>query len=253
MKRLFCLLLAFCVMMPSALAESTSEAAPLTREQFYPEGANAQNASYAFRYAYPQLAADTPQAKTVNAYYQSLAVDMVDTVMPETIASLDALPSEGTPAYYTQLDYTLTANTADFLSVLLTSRQFLGNAETERWTANVFAMSGVYAGQTVSLSQAMGLEQEDDAADADNSYASELVYGLVWQIISTEQAMQQKDYDPTLTLTDLERVFSPESDFYIDADGNFVFYIQAGDIASEVEGVLTYPFSAAELLSAVKP
>jgi len=34
--------------------------------------------------------------------------------------------------------------------------------------------------------------------------------------------------------------------------GNFVFFIQAGAIAGEVEGVLTYPFSMAELLSAIE-
>ena len=46
--------------------------------------------------------------------------------------------------------------------------------------------------------------------------------------------------------------FSPESDFYLDADGNVVFFIQAGEIAGEIAGVLHFPFNPAELLSAVK-
>ena len=50
----------------------------------------------------------------------------------------------------------------------------------------------------------------------------------------------------------LTGAFSPESDFYLDADGNVVFFIQAGEIAGEIAGVLRFPFNPAELLSAVK-
>ena len=65
--------------------------------------------------------------------------------------------------------------------------------------------------------------------------------------------MGQTDYDPDLTMEELQNAFSPESDFYLDEDGNLVFYVQAGVIAGEVNGILTYPFSPAELLSAVTP
>ena len=251
MKRLFCMVAALCLLASCALAQTAAEAPPLSGEQYYPTGSDAQTASYVFRYAYPQFEGTEDGLSEINAYYASLASDMVSTVMPETVASVDALPEAGMPAYYTQIDYRITANTDDYLSVLFSSRQFLGNTETESWTANVFARSGVYVGQPLSLSQAMGLEQEDGAGGTVNSYAADLAYGLIWEIIQQQQSMQQKDYFPELTRADLERVFNPESDFYLDGDGNFVFYIQSGQIASEVEGILTYPFSAAELLSAV--
>ena len=99
----------------------------------------------------------------------------------------------------------------------------------------------------------MGLEQSDGDAASDISYASTLGYGLVWQIIQEQVSMGQIDYDPDLTREELQTVFFPESDFYMDENGNFVFYIQAGAIAGEVNGILTYPFSLAELLSAVTP
>lgn len=249
----FCAALALCLWAGGALAQPAVEAAPLAGALYEPEGADAQTATYVFGYAYPQLAGDRPQDVAVNAYYAALAADASASAAPEILAALEAPPGPGMPAYYTRLEYTVTANTDDYLSVLLTSRQFLGNAETERWTADVFAMSGVYAGRRVSLSQAMGLEQEDGAAAQGVSYASELVYGLVWQIIGQQTALRQRDYDPSLTLADLERVLSPENDFYLDADGNFVFYVQAGELAGEVEGIVTFPFSSAELLSAVKP
>lgn len=252
MKRLLCLLFVLCMLCPAALAEAVGvavEAQPLAGEQYYPAGSDAQTAAYVFRYAYPQFSGQADGITEINAYYTALASDMVNTVMPETVAGLDDLPAQGSPAYYTQISYRTTANTGDYLSVLLTSQQFSGNTETENWTANVFARSGVYNGQTVSLSQAMGMEQEDGANG--DSYASGLAYGLIWQIILQEQSTQRRDYFPELTEADLERVFSPESDFYMDEDGNIVFYIQSGEIASEVEGILTYPFSVGELLSAV--
>lgn len=251
MKRLICLIAALCLFTPGALAQGVAEVAPLTGEQFFPSGADAQSATYRFTYTLPQLAADTPADTAINAYYANLAIDLTDTVMPQTVAALDETPAVDAPAWYTAMDYRVTLSSADYLSVLLTSRQFLGNTETESWSANVFARSGVYAGQQISLSQAMGLEQEDDADPTGNSYAAQLVYGLVWQNIAQQQAMLQKDYFPGLTQADLESVFTPESDFYLDADGNVVFFIQSGQIAGEVEGILTYPFSRAELLSAV--
>lgn len=252
MKRLLCLIAALCLCASAALAQTVVEGTPITGACTYPEGSDVATAAYVFRYAFPQFTADSPQAAAINAYYAALAGDMADAALADAAGQGEDQPQDsGAPGGYTALDYRITAATEDYLSVLLTSRQFLGNTETESWTGNVFALNGVYAGQAVSLSQAMGLEQEDGAAASATSYAAQLVYRLVWQIIGDQQAMQSTDYFPELTQADLERVFSPESDFYLDADGNFVFYVQSGQIASEVEGVLTYPFSMAEVLSAV--
>ena len=109
--------------------------------------------------------------------------------------------------------------------MLLVSQEFLGNTLMEHWSSVVFALSGIYAGQPITLSQAMGLEQE---AGTEPDIASELVYGLVWQIVQYEIAAMQKAYFPDVTEADFRRAFSPERDFYFDEDGNFVFFIQAG-------------------------
>jgi hypothetical protein len=250
-KRVLSVAAALCLLVTSALAQPLTEAAPLGGERLYPEGAASENALYVFRYACPQFTADTDAATAVNAYFASLAADMAAAGVPDAVDGLPVPEGAEGPAYYTQLDYLITANTDDVLSVLLQSRQFLGNAETESWTAVVFALSGVYAGQPLSLSQATGLEQDAEDGSGD-SYAAGLVYGLVWQIIQEQRAMLTRDYFPELTQADLESVFSPESDFYVDENGNFVFFVQSGMIAGEVDGILTYPFSLSELLSAVR-
>jgi hypothetical protein len=201
-----------------------------------------------FRYSFPQFVGGKT-AEALNAAYAAQCRDMLDTLVPRNVGEAGPLPEAGMPPYQSELSYRLTANTDDYLSVLLINRQSLGNAESETWTASVYALNGVYEGQTVSLSQVTGMEQEE--GDASGSYAASLVYRLVWQIIQEQQAIRQ-NYFPDLTLDDFKRSFSPETDFYLDADGNLVFFVQAGVIASEMDGILTYPFSLAELLASVK-
>ncbi len=252
MKRLFCLTVALCLLASVALAQPAVETTPLTGTRYYPNGTNADTATYSFSFAFPQFAGSGETEKAINSLFAFMAAGLANSTPPDAVTDGQA-PEAGSPAYYTHLDYRITRNDDDYLSVLLSNRQFLGNSEAESWTAVVFALSGVYEGQPLSLTQAMGLEQSDGDAASDISYASTLVYGLVWQIIQEQVSMGQIDYDPDLTREELQTVFFPESDFYMDENGNFVFYIQAGAIAGEVNGILTYPFSLAELLSAVTP
>ena len=263
MKRLLCALVALSLTglpavagvparaeAPAAQTGSLTESQPLTGERFFPEGANAQSAVYTLRYSLPQFAGDLPAVQSINASFQAMAADLTSATLDDIAPSANAGDS---PGLGTELTYRLTANSADYLSVLLSTRQNMGNSEAETWSAVTYALSGVYEGQALSLSQAMGLEQPEGETAADTTYASELAYGLVWNIIADQAAALQVDYFPELTQADLRRALNPESDFYLDADGNFVFFIQSGVLAGEVEGILTFPFSAAELLSAVKP
>lgn len=107
-------------------------------------------------------------------------------------------------------------------------------------------------GQPVSLSQVLGLEEEGGELSDGQSVAEQLAYELVWQIVERDSQNADGDYLDGLSKEQLTGRVSPESDFYLDADGNVVFFIQAGEIAGEIAGVLHFPFNPAELLSAVK-
>lgn len=236
----------------SAFAESLELGSPLSGVQAYPEGVSQEQATYLFQYEYPQFLASTDTDQAINAYYQAVCKDMGGVFIPQNVEEVLALREEGAPSYYTDLQYQITANTREYVSVLLSSKQFLGNGESESIQANVFARDGLYAGRLVILSQVMGLEQEGDEFEAKASYASQLAYQLVWQIMQQEKASMKHDFIEGLTRDGLEAVFAPETDFYMDAEGNLVFFLQAGTVAGEVEGILTYPFSMAELLTAAK-
>jgi hypothetical protein len=249
MKRILCALAAILLALPGASAQSETPDSSLLDAVYYPRGATEDTASFMFRYRLPQFAADQPQAGAINGYFASYAADIVETIIPATLGALDELPAPGEPAYYVDMDYRIPSATEDQLSVLLISQQFLGNTLVEQWVSVVFALDGIYAGQPISLSQAMGLEEGGSSQTGD--VASELVYGLVWQIIQYDIGSMKTAYFPDLTEEEFRMAFSPQDDFYFDEDGNFVFFIQSGIIAGEVEGVLTYPFSTAELLSGV--
>jgi len=265
MKQLLCALAALCLLFlpgaagfaaraeaPAVDTGGLTERKPMTGQRFFPDGADEQTASFTLRYTLPQFSGESEAVTSVNASFAAMADDLAHAAQEDIVPSAE--PSTvGSSALGTELSYRITANTADYLSVLLTSRQNVGNSEAETWSAVTYALSGVYEGQSLSLSQAMGLEQAEGDAAADTTYASELVYGLVWDIITDQAATLQVDYFPELAQADLRRALNPESDFYLDADGNFVFFIQSGMLAGEVQGILTFPFSSAELLSAVKP
>lgn len=192
--------------------------------------------SAALRYRYPQFEAWLDADRAINAYYQALARDM------------DALE---TPVD-ADINFEVTHNDKRYISVVLTSTSMGGNGESASLSADTFARDGMYAGQLVTLSQVLGLEQDGgDLSDA-ASVTESLAYRLVWQIVERDSENADGDYLDGLTEAELRTAFSPETDFYLDEDGNVVFFIQAGEIAGEIAGVLRFPFAPAELLSAIK-
>lgn len=238
-----------CALLPwGALAQGLEPVQPLTGEWVYPQGADLQGAEYALSYAYPRFMALTEADQAINTYYHELYREAEGALAPEDLQELLVLRGPGAPPLSVQVDYRITGNTERYLSVVLSRRQFLGYAESESIQAGVFARDGVYAGQRLSLSQVMGLEEAEEQDGA--SYAGRLVYQLVWEIMGQQSASLQKDFIQDLTLEQFQAYFHPETDFYLDEDENLVFFIQAGTVAGEVEGILTYPFALAELLSA---
>ena len=57
----------------------------------------------------------------------------------------------------------------------------------------------------------------------------------------------QIPYDPELPEEDLELIFDPELDFWLDETGNPVFFILPGRAADPEAGLLTYSVSIEEI------
>lgn len=207
------------------------------------EGQNPNEASLV--YTYPQFTVENEADEAINRFFRQ-----------EAGAMLQARAQDAEPPERQEIGYRLALNTQRYVSVLLYTRTATSRGEYERLDAYTFARDGVYAGQALTLSQVLGLEQETGAADAegvaDETLAESLCYDLVWQIIERGMQDMDGDYLENVTREKLRQTLHPEQDFYLDEEGNVVLYIQAGEVAGEIAGTLLFPFAPAELLSAIK-
>jgi len=188
-----------------------------------------QAASFSWRL--PRFEETTEVARAINRYYAQIA---------------QTLQAEN-PEETAELSFEVVHHSAQYVSIVKTTRITGGNGEYERLSADTFALDGLYAGQKLSLSQLLGMEEEEPGG----SSAAMLVWDLVWQIVEKDTQNADGAYLDDLDATRVQHAFDPEKDFYLDTDGNVVFMIQAGELAGEMAGVLLFPFSAGELLSAV--
>lgn len=217
----------------------------LVGEAAYPEGSTVDNAKFLLTYAYPQVAAETETDKNINTYYQEMADDLLKETAPELYDQASGATDMDASAYM-HINYQVSANTDDFFSVVLSREEFMGVAESQTIQANVFARKGDNAGGLVTLPAVLGFSDEDEL-DATNLV--DTVYRLVWDIIVEQMQAGTVEYFEELTEENLFSEFYPESDFYLDEQGNIVFFIQPSTIASGAAGLLTFPFSPAELKS----
>ena len=236
MKRLLCLLFALLLCTGCAGAEQAFSllGEPLTGTHSF-SGDGSQ-----LTYSLPQLSANDDVSATINRFYGERVVQLK--ALWQTDEWQDASGD---------LSYAMTYGDHRYVSIAFTLLRSAGNGEIATLWADTFAMDGLYAGQKLCLSQLLGLEDESDDGEGP-SLASQLAYRLVWQIVSQESLNPDGDYLDGLTEQQVQNAFDPEQDFYLDEDGNVVFFIQSGEIAGEIAGILEYPFSIAEMLSAVE-
>lgn len=186
--------------------------------------ADATQVSFRFDYVLPQFISENDMFSTINQYFSSL---------PEELYSIFGVENG-------QVGFEIHQLSQRYLSVVLNCAYESSSGSFERKAAFNFSLDGMYAGQRVTLSQVLGMEQQED-------FVSQLVYDLVWQIVQREKQNPETDYREDVTKENLP--FQPETDFYLDDDNNIVFYIQAGEIAGDIAGTLLYPFSADEILA----
>jgi len=185
-------------------------------------------------FSLPQFGGET----LINQYYLELAARLEAGQLPPG-AAWSAEDDGEEPETWT-LDYEITRNDAEYLSVVLHLRQLSGGGETETLSADTFLRGEVP--RRLTLSELLGAE----AADGDANVA-DLVSDLIWEIVQVGMENVEGDYLDSLTLDSVRSALDPETDFYLDENGNIVFFIEPGLLAGEIAGVLLYPFSPYEL------
>lgn len=253
MKKLMILMLAALVFVSGASAEGLlTLAEPLSGIICWPEGSDETTASYVYRYSYPQVAGDSEIAEMINGTYAYEVSDAEDFRVPMNAESLD--PEAGVQ-FYTAIVHEITCLNEHYLSVKITSESLLGAQTMTHITGHTFTLDeGSKTGAVTSLPYLLGILGEDDDEWMQNrqtARADECVRGLIWEIIEQQIMSGEIAYDDDLDYEKLCDSFYPEEAYYLDADGNPVFFIQAGFIAPVTEGVLLFPFTMEELLDEI--
>ena len=180
----------------------------------------------------------------INQYYLDLAVRLEAGELPPGAAwSAD---DDGSESENWVLDYEITRNDAEYVSIVLHLRQLAGSGEVETLSADTFVRGE--QPRKATLSELLNADATPQSADnTAGTDAADLVYGLIWEIIQVGMENVEGDYLDSLTLDSVRSALDPETDFYLDENGNIVFFIEPGLLAGEIAGVLLYPFSPYEL------
>jgi len=247
MKRLLALFLTVMMLFPM-LACAVELGDDVSGTACWPEGTDEATAAYIYRYSYPTVLGQDETAGLINETFAYMIEDALAFKVPMTGETLEFTDIQ---AYTNDLSR-VTCNNEDYLSVLVVSESFLGAAAQEVYYGYTFSLKGLRAGQATSLPRILGILKDDEEdtwmQDRQTNKANELVWTLVWNIIEEQRREGLITFDPDLSYEMFTQDFYPEQDFYLDENGNPVFFIQAATIASAADGVLTFPFTVEELL-----
>lgn len=233
-----------------AMADGYEFADDLTGEYLYPAGADESTATYIYRYRYPQLSGDDQIAAMFNTTYTYTADDTLAFEAPMNAGLTDGA-SEATVIDVT---YEVTCQTADYLSILVTKHTKRPSGESTVISGHVFALTGSRAGEIISLPYLLGILTQDGKVDTwlqdrQTAKADACVRELVWAEIERLMATGEDiPFYDELTFEELEAAFYPEEDFYLDENGDPVFYLLENTVALPEAGILRFPIALETLL-----
>lgn len=252
MKKLYpllCLTLALLCITASAAALTVTEDA-LSGVICWPEDADPAEAVYVYRYSYPQAEGEDEPGASINEYYHYLVED--DTAFRVPMAG--EMIADTSVQSVTNVRGSVTYQGDDYLSILLTTDSDMEGEKSTGCSAHTFHLTGDRAGKATTLPWLMGLLTDADSANdswletRQTEKANMLVRSLVWSQLRREMTKGEHAFYPELDEEMLALVFYPEEDFYLDADGSLVFFIQPGFVAEPAEGLLTFRYTMEELL-----
>ena len=250
MKKLLSLL-AVLLLCGTALADPLPLGDELCGVACWPDGTDEATASYVYRYSYPTAAGDDDVSLMINEFYTYTVEDALTFTVP---INGESLADEEGPCS-TTITSTVTCNNDDFFSVLMVKESRFGDIVYTIYSAHTFGRIGAKAGSVVSLPYLLGL-LENEATDEwletrQTAKADECVRRMIWEIIEEQMDDGTVAYYDDLDYETLTELFYPEEDYYLDADGDPVFFLEEGMAADRSEGVLLFPFTLEELLDEI--
>ena len=257
MKRVLLLpiLLVFFLLPTASLADPL----PLTDDYsdtitvFY-NGSDDADGRYRYTYRYPHADPTDPTAYRINSWYEYQIPDTVNNTIPNLS---DLYASLGQNVDVT-VSYTVTCNNDEYFSVLIHTVTEIHESDdqtdfSEKWEGNTFSRFNGMPNSLYSLPNLLGIlstgENDEWLETRQTGKVSETVRSMVWNEIRRNP--HGLPFDPELPEEDLELIFNPDQDFYLDETGNPVFYLFPWDVLAEeaLDGapLITIPLTLEEI------
>ncbi|MBR6029006.1 MAG: hypothetical protein IKP40_07940 [Clostridia bacterium] len=212
----------------------------------WPADADPADAVYVYTYRYPQVLGEEEAVLAINAHF---AYEITDAEIYRVPMFGEMVP-EG-EREETDVSYTITCSSDTYFSVLITTADRYQGETFTILSAQVFSRNTDKAGSIITLPYLLGI-LEGTEADAwmlqrQKEKADACVRDLVLERMEATPGQWLDGVDSEY----LSAIFYPEEDFYLDASGDPVFFVQPGMIAPEEEGPQLFPIPLEELLDEI--
>ena len=247
MKRFLSLLLILVLSVLPALADPLPMLEDYAEDLVIPYDESDPSAGvFSYSYRYPQVDENAEGGMGINVFFSELLDYENEFIVPMI---QDAYVGSDTS---TMISYTVTCNNDDYFSVLIRTEKNIPDHSQVTWKGHVFSRKNGISGSTYSLPMLLGIlsptENDEWLQEYQTEKAETLVRQMVWSMI--EDNAGDVDYNG-LSEEDLDSFFFPSEDFFLDENGDPVFYLQPYDILDEVpEGtdLFTFPIALEDIL-----
>ena len=193
--------------------------------------------SCTYSYRYPCISSDEPDASRINPFFAD-KITMLETNI-EFLAS--GYANDGITVSIEET-YRITCNNDQFFSVLITRTSSMGDQTGTTWQGLTFSRTEGVSDTSFDLPRMLGILDADELDEYQLTRQTEKAAEIVRELI-VDQISDSDDsipYYSPFTADDLIDVFYPEEDFYLNEDGDPVFYLEPGIAADESYGYLEF-------------
>ncbi len=249
MFRMLILLLALSLLPITGVAEMPfTFAEDLTGVYTWPEDASESEASYVYRFTYPQLVGEEGLALTINEVFRYEASYALDFDCSMNGSSHPA--EEG--QMQVDVNYDIVHQSAEYLSVRIDKTVDVAGQSVQVTKAFTFALTGPKAGAVTSLPYLTGQLKQDETdewlVERQTEKVDVCAREMVWELITRDMAKDGSVIYEDMSFEDFQWNFYPEEDFFLNDDGDLVFFLQEGSIAPAEAGILLYTITMEDML-----
>ena len=199
---------------------------------------------FSYSYCFPRISENEEAAYRITAFYLDKA-EMLESEIPY-IAESHEFSEEPLSIH---VSYTVTCNNDLYFSVVVKQETVIGNNTRTIFEGNTFSRKYPKAKNLCNLANLLGIldPEENDAKII--SHQKDRIRPPIYHIILDEVQNHPDRYSllDDFSEQDLANYFLPENDFYLNENGDPVFYVEPGIITDETDGYLFFTIPIEEI------